>query len=32
MTGMLKAEGIFKNYGEQEVLKNLDLTIEPGKI
>ena len=32
MTGMLKAEGIFKRYGEQEVLKNLDLTIEPGKI
>lgn len=28
----LCAEGIFKSYGKQEVLKNLDLTIEPGKI
>ncbi len=32
MTYPLKAEGIFKNYGEKEVLHNLDLTIEPGKI
>ena len=32
MTGMLKAEGLYKSYGAQEVLKNLDLTIEPGKI
>ena len=32
MTGILKAEGIFKSYGEQEVLKNLNLTVEPGKI
>lgn len=32
MTGILKAEGIFKSYGKQEVLKNLDLSIEPGKI
>jgi len=32
MTGILKAEGIVKTYGEQEVLKNLDLSVEPGKI
>jgi len=32
MTGILKAEGIVKIYGEQEVLKNLDLSVEPGKI
>lgn len=32
MTGILKAEGIYKSYGAQEVLKNLELTIEPGKI
>ena len=32
MTGILKAEGIVKTYGEQEVLKNLDLRVEPGKI
>ena len=32
MNGILNAEGIFKSYGEQEVLKNLNLTIEPGKI
>lgn len=31
-TGILKAEGLCKSYGEQEVLNNLDLTIEPGKI
>lgn len=31
-TGILKAEGIFKRYGQQEVLRNLNLTIEPGKI
>ena len=31
-TGILKAEGLCKSYGTQEVLSNLDLTIEPGKI
>ena len=31
-TGILKAEGLCKSYGTQEVLNNLDLTIEPGKI
>ena len=32
MTGILKAEGLCKRYGTHEVLKDLDLTIEPGKI
>ena len=31
-TGILKAEGVCKSYGKKEVLHNLDLTIEPGKI
>ena len=31
-TGILKAENICKSYGKQEVLHNLNLTIEPGKI
>ena len=31
-TGILKAEGLCKSYGKTEVLHNLDLTIEPGKI
>ena len=30
--GILKAEGLCKSYGQQEVLNDLDLTIEPGKI
>ena len=32
MTGILKAEGLCKRYGKHEVLKDLDLTIQPGKI
>ena len=31
-TGILKAENICKSYGKQNVLQNLDLTIQPGKI
>ncbi|MBQ2925974.1 MAG: ABC transporter ATP-binding protein [Ruminiclostridium sp.] len=31
-TGILKAEGLCKSYGEKEVLRDLDLTIQPGKI
>lgn len=31
-TGILKAEGVYKSYGKKEVLHDLDLTIEPGKI
>ena len=31
-TGILKAEGVCKSYGKKEVLHNLDLSIEPGKI
>ena len=30
--GVLKARGLYKSYGDKEVLHNLDLTIEPGKI
>ena len=30
--GILKAEGLCKSYKDKEVLHNLDLTIEPGKI
>ena len=30
--GILKAEGLCKSYGTNQVLHNLDLTIEPGKI
>jgi len=30
--GILKAEGLCKSYKDREVLHNLDLTIEPGKI
>lgn len=30
--GVLKAEGVCKSYGSKQVLHNLDLTIEPGKI
>ena len=28
----LKAVGLNKSFGTKEVLKNLDLTIEPGRI
>ena len=31
-TGILKAEGLCKSYGRTEVLHNLDLEIQPGKI
>jgi len=31
-TGVLKAENVYKSYGENEVLHGLNLTIEPGKI
>ena len=31
-TGILKARDLCKSYGDKEVLHNLDLTIEPGKI
>ncbi len=31
-TGILKAEGVCKSYGKKEVLHNLDLEIQPGKI
>ena len=31
-TGVLKAEGLCKSYKNKEVLHNLDLTIQPGKI
>ena len=31
-TGILKAEGIHKSYGKNEVLRDLDLEIHPGKI
>ena len=31
-TGILKAEGLCKSYGKTEVLHNLDLEIQPGKI
>lgn len=31
-TGILKAEGLCKSYGKKEVLHNLDLEIQPGKI
>ena len=31
-TGILKAEGLCKSYGTKEVLRDLDLNIEPGKI
>ena len=30
--GILKAQGLCKSYGDKEVLHDLDLTIEPGKI
>ncbi len=30
--GILKAQGLCKSYKDKEVLHNLDLTIEPGKI
>ena len=29
---ILKSKGIVKKYGKQEVLHNIDLTLEPGKI
>ena len=32
LTGILKAQGLYKSYKDKEVLHNLDLTIEPGKI
>ncbi|MGO5024204.1 ABC transporter ATP-binding protein [Lawsonibacter sp. LCP25S3_G6] len=31
-TGILKAQGLCKSYKNKQVLHNLDLTIEPGKI
>ena len=31
-TEILRAEGLCKSYKDKEVLHNLDLTIEPGKI
>lgn len=31
-TGMLQAEGVCKSYGSKQVLHDLDLIIEPGKI
>jgi len=31
-TGILKAQGVCKSYGSNEVLHNLDLELEPGKI
>ena len=31
-TSVLKAEGLCKSYGSKQVLQNLDLTIQPGKI
>ena len=31
-TGILKVEGLCKSYGKTEVLHNLDLEIQPGKI
>lgn len=31
-TGILKAEGVCKSYGSKQVLHNLDLTVQPGKI
>ena len=31
-TGVLKAQGLCKSYGSKQVLRDLDLTIEPGKI
>ena len=31
-TGILRAEGVCKSYGKKQVLHDLDLTIEPGKI
>ena len=31
-TAILKAEGLYKSYKDKEVLHNLDLTIQPGKI
>jgi len=31
-TAVLSARGVYKSYGKKEVLHNLDLTIEPGKI
>lgn len=30
--GVLKAEGVCKSYGSKQVLHNLDLAVEPGKI
>ncbi len=31
-TGILKAEGVYKSYGKEQVLHGLDLELEPGKI
>ena len=31
-TGVLQARGLCKSYKDKQVLKNLDITIEPGKI
>ena len=32
LTGILRAQGLCKSYKDKEVLHDLDLTIEPGKI
>lgn len=31
-SGILQAKGLCKSYKDKQVLKNLDITIEPGKI
>ena len=31
-SGALQAKGLCKSYKDKQVLKNLDITIEPGKI
>ena len=31
-TGVLQARGLCKSYKDKQVLHNLDLTIQPGKI
>ena len=31
-SGVLQAKGLCKSYKDKQVLKNLDITIEPGKI
>lgn len=31
-TGVLSAKGVCKSYGDNQVLQDLDLDIQPGKI